>query len=100
MRFNSPRLASEKRVQGLPWGLIPFIDGKPLIIASCVLSITIILEFLQLIHPKFLEAIRSTTIGRTIIGSNFNWKDFMFYLLGWGLGIMWMAGIKRIAKTN
>lgn len=33
MWFNSPTLGSEKGVQGLPWGLIPFIK---IVKTSCV----------------------------------------------------------------
>jgi len=83
------------------WCLLAFLffpEASGWKIVSIVLLITVILEFLQLVHPKFLEAIRSTTIGRTIIGSSFNPVDFIFYFLGAGLGILWISGLKRIKK--
>ncbi|MCK5052148.1 MAG: DUF2809 domain-containing protein, partial [Candidatus Cloacimonetes bacterium] len=45
------------------------IKVKPWKVALSVFIITCALEFLQLWHPMFLEMIRSTFIGRTIIGT-------------------------------
>jgi len=75
-----------------------FINGKPVVIASCVLGVTIILEFLQLIHTPFLEVIRDTYLGKALIGTSFNPIDFIFYVIGAGLGIIWIYGLKRIKK--
>jgi len=83
------------------WCLLAFLffpQASGWKIVSIVLLITIILEFLQLIHPKFLETIRGTFVGRTIIGSSFNWIDFIFYFFGAGVGFIWIYGIKRIRK--
>ncbi len=51
-------------------------------IACLVLGITCSLEFLQLWHPSFLESIRSTFMGSTLIGSTFAWWDFPHYVIG------------------
>ncbi|MCP4252717.1 MAG: DUF2809 domain-containing protein [Candidatus Scalindua sp.] len=51
-------------------------------IACLVLGITCTLEFLQLWHTLFLESIRSTFIGRTLIGTTFAWWDFPHYFIG------------------
>ncbi len=51
-------------------------------ISCTVLGITCFLEFLQLWHPPFLEAIRSTFIGSTLIGTTFVWWDFPHYVIG------------------
>jgi hypothetical protein len=59
-----------------------------------VLGITSFLECLQLWHPPFLEAIRSTFIGRTLIGTSFAWWDFPYYVLGCSLGWLWIRLIK------
>jgi hypothetical protein len=48
--------------------------------------LTSVLEILQLWDACFLESIRSTFLGQTIIGSSFNWLDFPMYLLGALLG--------------
>lgn len=81
------------------WCLIAFLIfpiGKPFIITSWVLFITVLFEFLQLIHPKFLELIRGSFIGKTIIGTNFNWIDFVFYLPGWVVAILWLTGLDKL----
>jgi len=59
-------------------------------IALGVLTATCILEFLQLWHPPFLEYLRSFFLGRTILGSTFDWSDFPYYFLGSALGWLWL----------
>lgn len=51
-------------------------------IACTVLGTTCVLEFLQLWHPLFLDPVRSTFIGRTLIGTTFTWWDFPHYVIG------------------
>ena len=51
-------------------------------IALAVLLATCSLEILQLWHPPFLEAIRSTFMGATLIGNSFSWTDMIHYLIG------------------
>lgn len=48
-----------------------FPGTKPLIIASWVFAITVLLEFLQLFHPKFLELYKESFIGKTILDKSF-----------------------------
>ena len=64
--------------------------------ALLVLGITSFLEFLQLWHPYFLEVIRSTFIGRTLIGTSFTWMDFPYYIVGCGLAVAWIKGLRKI----
>ena len=58
-------------------------------IVKGVFTVTCLLEFLQLWHPAFLEAVRDTFIGVTLIGNSFSWLDLIHYaagsLLAWGL---------------
>ena len=61
------------------------------------MAITIILEFLQLWHPKFLEILRESYIGQAILGNSFNWIDIIFYFAGFGIAVMWIKGINKIA---
>ena len=75
------------------WCLVVFIVNpglKAIKIASWVFIITSSLEFLQLWHPAFLQAIRSTFAGAAMIGTSFNWFDFPYYLAGCILGIILM----------
>ena len=64
-------------------------------IALGVFIATSFLEFLQLWHPPFLEAVRSAFIGRTLIGTSFAWWDFPYYVIGCLLGWGWIEMMKR-----
>lgn len=75
------------------WCLALFLflpQVKPWKIAAGVFVVTCLLECLQLWHPPFLEAVRSVFIGRALIGTDFTWSDFMYYLAGCGIGWLWM----------
>lgn len=62
--------------------LLTLVPGaSPGKVAIWVLGSTCILEALQLWHPPLLEAIRSTLVGRALIGTTFSWWDFAYYLL-------------------
>lgn len=75
-----------------------FHNCKPMKIAFWVFFTTSVLEFLQLWHPPFLELFRSNFIGRTILGSSFNWHDFPYYILGSALGYAILSLIKSLPK--
>ena len=62
-------------------------------IAAMVLIATCILEFLQLWHPPLLELARSSFVGRTILGSSFDWGDFPYYFIGSAIGWAWLRAI-------
>ncbi|WP_420885439.1 DUF2809 domain-containing protein [Candidatus Scalindua japonica] len=51
-------------------------------VTCSVFGATCLLECLQLWHPIFLEYIRSTFTGRTLIGTTFVWWDFPHYIIG------------------
>jgi hypothetical protein len=61
-----------------------------------VFLVTSALEFLQLWHPPFLQLIRSTFLGQTLIGTSFTWWDFPYYFFGCVLG--WFG--VRYVKTR
>jgi hypothetical protein len=75
--------------------LFLFLDDNPWIIATFVLMMTCLLEFLQLWHPPFLEFIRSHFLGRAVLGTSFTWSDFPYYFLGCGVGWLWMKWLQR-----
>jgi hypothetical protein len=80
------------------WCLVVFLffpKRKPEKIAAIVLTITCLLEFLQLWHPLFLELLRSYFIGATILGSSFTWMDFPYYFLGSAIGWLWLRWINK-----
>jgi hypothetical protein len=73
---------------------------NPRWIALGVLVATCILEFSQISRAPILELIRSNFIGRTIIGSTFDWFDFPYYFLGSGIGWFWLTRLKAAGKKD
>ena len=69
-------------------------------IAAAVLTGTCVLEFLQLWHPPSLEWARSYFVGRTILGTSFDWGDFPYYFLGSALGWIWLRAIDGLASRR
>ena len=81
------------------WCLLFFIifpQVKPLIITASVFIVTCFLEVLQLWHPPFLELIRSSFIGRTILGTSFSWNDFIYYFIGSGVGYLILTRLNKL----
>ena len=75
------------------------IKAKSWKIALTVFIITCILEFLQLWHPLYLEIIRGTFIGRTIIGTTFIPSDFIYYILGSLAGWILLNKIRKLTNS-
>jgi hypothetical protein len=69
-------------------------------IAVVVLISTCILEFLQLWHPPLLEIARANFIGRTILGSSFDWGDFPYYFIGSALGWGWLRQLDHAPSRS
>jgi hypothetical protein len=69
-------------------------------IAAGVLAATCVLEFLQLWHPPFLEALRSNFLGATILGTTFDWTDFPYYFAGSGIGWLWLNMLRQGHKHH
>ena len=55
-------------------------------IAMSVFVVTCMLEILQLWHPWFLQQMRSTFLGKTVLGTTFVWWDFPHYVIGSFIG--------------
>jgi hypothetical protein len=60
-----------------------------------VFIMTITLEILQLWNPWFLQDIRSSFIGRALIGTTFAWWDFAYYAIGCFLGWLWLKWLVK-----
>ena len=71
--------------------VVPRLAAWP--VAAFVVLATCTLEVLQLWHPPFLEWLRSFFVGRTILGSSFDWLDFPYYFLGGVVGYLWLRGL-------
>ncbi|NIM59226.1 MAG: DUF2809 domain-containing protein [Candidatus Aminicenantes bacterium] len=83
------------------WCLIAFLflsNVKPWKIATAVFAVTCLLEFLQLWHPASLEILRNNFVGRTILGTTFTWLDFPYYLVGGGIGWLWIKLLQKHSR--
>jgi hypothetical protein len=83
------------------WCLFVFLflgNAKPWKIATVVFATTCFLEFLQLWHPPFLEFLRSNFVGTTVLGTSFTWLDFPYYLVGGGIGWLWMKLLQKSSR--
>ena len=56
-----------------------------------VFILTCILEFLQLWGAPLLERFRETLIGMALIGTDFVWLQFPFYVLGSAVSVVLLA---------
>ena len=65
-----------------------------------VFSITCTIEFLQLWHQPDLDSIRSTFLGKLLLGTTFSGRDFPHYLLGCIIGWLWLRQIVRVDKAK
>jgi len=65
-------------------------------VAIAVFLFTCFLEVLQLWHPPLLQAMRSTLLGKLILGTTFVWWDFPHYAIGCVLG--WF-GLHELQKS-
>jgi hypothetical protein len=45
-------------------------------------------EFLQLYHAHWIDGIRSTRLGRVVLGTTFNSPDLLAYVVGIALGAL------------
>ena len=77
-----------------------FPQASPLWTAIGVCLASCFIEFLQLWHPPFLEAIRATFLGRLILGNTFTWSDFPSYFIGSFLGWVWMQVLRQQTKVR
>ena len=64
-------------------------------IAVGVLLVTCGLEFLQLWHPPWLQGIRSTFLGASLLGTSFSWWDFPAYVVGAVVGCVVLRWLVR-----
>ncbi len=64
--------------------LVPRCRTIPL--AAVALGLACAVEFLQLHHGAWLEAVRSTRLGRLALGSTFNPPDLIAYAVGISIG--------------
>jgi Protein of unknown function (DUF2809) len=54
-------------------------------VAALAVSISFVVEFSQLYHAPWIDAVRGTTIGALVLGQGFLWSDLVCYVAGVGL---------------
>jgi hypothetical protein len=69
---------------------------NPIWVAVWVFLATSFLEVLQLWHPPFFEAIRSTLMGRLLLGTTFVFSDFIYY----GIGCILSGWVFTVLKSR
>lgn len=77
-----------------------FPQASPIWTAVGVCLATCVVEFLQLWHPPFLEAMRATLPGRLVLGNSFTWSDFLSYFIGSLLGWVWMRTLRQQTQVR
>jgi hypothetical protein len=82
------------------WFLFIFFPTKKAVwrIPLSVFVVTCCLEFLQLWHPAWLQAIRATFAGRMLLGTTFVTADFFYYAIGCLLSWLWLRQIWQIRQ--
>jgi hypothetical protein len=56
--------------------------------ATGAISFAFLIELSQLIHPKWLETLRATTLGGLVLGHGFLWTDLVCYSVGVSAGYL------------
>jgi hypothetical protein len=59
-----------------------------LAVASLALAFAWAVEFSQLYHAPWFDAVRATLPGRLVLGTTFNWPDLPAYAVGIALGAL------------
>jgi hypothetical protein len=70
---------------GLAW-MLPKLHIKQL--GLLALGLCFAVEFSQLAHAPWLDALRRTPVGGMLLGRTFLWSDMMCYVVGVGLGMV------------
>jgi hypothetical protein len=83
------------------WALMVFVGfgflfprASTLTLALMALTLAWGVEFSQLYHAPWIDAVRATLPGRLVLGNTFNWPDLLAYALGVGLGA-WVEWLQR-----
>lgn len=77
------------------WALMVFVGfgfllprASTLMVALLALTFAWGVEFSQLYHTPWIDAIRATIPGRLVLGNTFNWPDLPAYAVGIALGAL------------
>lgn len=77
------------------WGLMVFLGWGLLLrgwetakLAILAVASCYFVEFAQLYHAPWIDAIRSTTLGHLALGAGFQWLDLLAYTVGIAVGVI------------
>ena len=73
--------------------LFPKTETKKLAFISLMFCYGI--EVSQLYHAKWIDSIRTTTLGGVVLGYGFLWSDLVAYTIGVGVGILCEFMLRR-----
>ncbi len=69
---------------------------RHIVVVVVALVLTCLVEFSQLIDARWLNGIRKTWLGASLLGIGFKWSDLPYYAIGaiagWGLARLLGAG--------
>ncbi len=82
-------------VGDLFWALMVYLIVRFLFIQASIKKVAIIsltfcfaIEFSQLYHAPWIDALRQTLFGKLVLGSGFLWVDLLAYVGGVAIGII------------
>ncbi len=108
LRFKAPfggalRDGSGGAAYVIFWSAFAMLLRPSLSVSKVVLSVfaaTCTLEFLQLWHPAWLEAVRGTLPGRLVLGTTFDPYDFPPYVAGTALAFGLLHLLQKLARGH
>lgn len=75
------------------WALLVFLgfgflfpSTSTIRVAGLAAAFSMLIEFSQLCHAPWIDAIRRTHLGALVLGNTFAWSDITAYLAGIGFG--------------
>ena len=78
-----------------------FARKSSLWVVSAALAFSYGIEFSQLYHAAWIDAIRNTRIGGLLLGYGFLWSDLVCYTVGIGVGLIYEVIVfKKRQKAN
>ena len=86
------------------WSILLFLlipKMKLIVNIATIFIATSIIEFLQLVKTPYLLKLRSSFLGKTLLGTTFVPMDFVYYAIGCVLSfVILLIHTKSVAKTN
>lgn len=84
------------------WALLVYLlvrfpapKARPITSAAIAFGFAVLIEFTQLYHAPWIDALRATRLGALILGSVFNWPDLVAYAAGSLIGLLIEARFQR-----